>query len=450
MNYYERLFEYISNQIYNIFTILFGGINTIPNYTISFNIQQGNWGKKFNFQYNKYQGYEEGILLNNYCDYDTYGKFLLMKENFISDNELVMDFALGDFLLVVFFNTEKRPYINLFLDHIVKSYFAAKESALQKYIYNDLDLSAQCAAKCSFVYLNCELEEELIISRGVVEFFFNAYNIDVNMFTILSNKTYEGADIDCEIIIPRAYSGRGKRNLELCIKLCTPIYFGADEIRRIRKIMEIAKPPLRAMLNHKKFIVGFTKSDARSTESIISFLGKMNWKMSLRYADLIFCDGVYRISCLNVSDIYDFRKQILEMTERQNKKINRIVEMIKGQTHGTTLIFSNKECIKREAKRLAEYERGMLILPIDLDKNNDVILNLSSIDGAMMLDYDCNCYAIGVILDGDAVVHGRTERGARYNSAINYIKRQKRDENIFFALVVSEDKTIDYIFNNEF
>lgn len=48
MNYYERLFEYISNQIYNIFTILFGGINTIPNYTISFNIQQGNWGKKFN------------------------------------------------------------------------------------------------------------------------------------------------------------------------------------------------------------------------------------------------------------------------------------------------------------------------------------------------------------------------------------------------------------------
>lgn len=449
MNYYERLFGYISNQIYNIFAILFENIDIIPNYKIAFNIQRLNWGKKFNFQYNEYLGYEEGILLNNYCDYNVYDRFLLMKEKLIEDNELVMDFSLGEFVLIVFFNIEKKPYVNLFLDYIVKSYFAAKESALQKYIFNDLDLLNQYAEESKFSYLSCALEVELIISRGVVEFFYNAYNIDVNMFTILSSQTYEGADINCEIIIPRAFSGRGKRNLELCIKLCTPIYFGADEIRRIRKIMEIAKPPLRALLNHKKCIVGFTKSDAKRTESIISLLGKMNWKMSLRYADLIFCNGVYRISCSDVSYMYDFRKQMLEITERQNKKINRIVEMIKRQTHGTTLVFSNKECIKREANRLARYERGMLILPTDLDKNSDVILKLSSIDGAMMLDYDCNCYAIGVILDGDAVVQGRTERGARYNSATNYVKRQKQDEKIFFAIIVSEDKTIDYIFGNK-
>lgn len=79
----------------------------------------------------------------------------------------------------------------------------------------------------------------------------------------------------------------------------------------------------------------------------------------------------------------------------------------------------------------------------------DIVLNLTSIDGAVLVDFDGNCYAIGFILDGDMAIKGNIGRGARYNSAVNYIERQKKKGNDFFAVIFSEDKTID-IYSNDF
>ena len=113
------------------------------------------------------------------------------------------------------------------------------------------------------------------------------------------------------------------------------------------------------------------------------------------------------------------------------------------QIHGTTLIFGNFKDIKNEAIRLSNYGRGMLISPVDLIEQREVITNITAIDGAIMLDYECRCYAIGVILDGDMVIKGKPERGARYNSVTNYVERQKKAGRNFLAVVISEDRTID-------
>lgn len=49
-------------------------------------------------------------------------------------------------------------------------------------------------------------------------------------------------------------------------------------------------------------------------------------------------------------------------------------------------------------------------------------------------------------MDGIACEKGNPGRGARYNSIYNYI-RQKKDDNVYVALIFSEDGGVDIIDN---
>lgn len=97
------------------------------------------------------------------------------------------------------------------------------------------------------------------------------------------------------------------------------------------------------------------------------------------------------------------------------------------------------ENAKELAKELCEtYNRGIFLEDFSLKKteNREMIKGMAAVDGAIMVDYNWNCVAFGVILDGKAKVKGETSRGARYNSAKNYIA----GNNNMVAIIVSEDK----------
>ena len=73
----------------------------------------------------------------------------------------------------------------------------------------------------------------------------------------------------------------------------------------------------------------------------------------------------------------------------------------------------------------------------------------------MLFDTNGSCYAIGVILDGEAIIPGDVSRGARFNSIKNYIawkkvelRKKKYSEAIFAGIIISEDQTIDIITTN--
>ena len=70
---------------------------------------------------------------------------------------------------------------------------------------------------------------------------------------------------------------------------------------------------------------------------------------------------------------------------------------------------------------------------------------VTSIDGAVLLDLECTCYGVGVILDGEAKSKGNLSRGARYNSALTFLDGKKG----YMAVVVSEDRTIDIIVKDQ-
>ena len=131
------------------------------------------------------------------------------------------------------------------------------------------------------------------------------------------------------------------------------------------------------------------------------------------------------------------------ITDYGEKKILEIVEQAKRQSHGTTIIVTDHAA--SECERLKKANRAVGIQPVTVDEKT--ILSLSAIDGAMIIDPQGICYAIGAILDGATVNEGTIARGARYNSAITYVDYWSSglaEEKIrAVAIIVSSDDTVD-------
>ena len=110
------------------------------------------------------------------------------------------------------------------------------------------------------------------------------------------------------------------------------------------------------------------------------------------------------------------------------------------QKHGTMIVISSEAA--QEADRL-EDQSTVSKKPVSLTE--EILLMLTSIDGAVLVDPTGICHAAGVILDGNAVKgKGTRSRGARYNSAIRYIDAAEKKSECL-AVVISEDGTINLV-----
>lgn len=107
-----------------------------------------------------------------------------------------------------------------------------------------------------------------------------------------------------------------------------------------------------------------------------------------------------------------------------------------NQSHGTML------CITAGAKPEAERLRRQCFRVVPRPMTAPVLRQASSIDGAVLIEPTGVCFAIGVILDGQATEKGDSSRGARYNSAVRYVSSSPYP---CLAVVVSEDGWIDLL-----
>lgn len=115
-----------------------------------------------------------------------------------------------------------------------------------------------------------------------------------------------------------------------------------------------------------------------------------------------------------------------------------VVETAADQKHGTMITISS--IAQNEARRLAG--QSTLIKPTLITEKN-ILLMLTSIDGALLVDPTGTCHAVGVILDGKAVAgQGTRSRGSRYNSAIKYIGSGE-EKSECLIVVISEDGIIN-------
>jgi len=139
-------------------------------------------------------------------------------------------------------------------------------------------------------------------------------------------------------------------------------------------------------------------------------------------------------------DVQKLRVDLLrifpDLTDEGAELLVGLVETGEKERHGTMLVISSEA--EAEAERLAS--QATRLEPCQLTPN--ALSRLTPIDGAVLLDVNGVCHAIGVILDGLADKAGDPARGARYNSALRYVATRNEP---CMAVVVSEDGGVDIV-----
>ncbi len=291
---------------------------------------------------------------------------------------------------------------------------------------------------------------DILISGGVTDFFYGFYRLDLNFLHNLSAVTYEKNYADSRIILPRYddLSIRHSQKSNLKVAFSEPIPFTIENMRQIRKLLELSNEKLALVINGSGKIIGLTDKHAFPDECEIRILGHLSW--------LITYSGNRKISYSNARyHIHVMRSGGLELKERILKSepnvtpvmVNRIEEVIReaAKHHGTILIIGNPQEIRNETERLCDANTAIAIQPINVDAARDLVMSFTAIDGAVLMDTRCNVHAIGAILDGDAVTKGSMARGSRFNSTLNYVHRRAMEGQSFIGIVISEDGTVDCV-----
>lgn len=132
----------------------------------------------------------------------------------------------------------------------------------------------------------------------------------------------------------------------------------------------------------------------------------------------------------------DLQRVFVDLTTETARDLAMLASTAVSCRSGAMLVISS--VAEREAKRLEKQ-----CLRIEPTRLNSVVLSTATeIDGAILLDTEGVCHAIGVILDGQASQFGTSARGARFNSAVRYVDSM---EDPCMVVVISEDGSVDVI-----
>ena len=365
----------------------------------------------------------------------------------------------------------KKEYINnIYLNPIYDKFFSVFLEKIAKNFkdWRDLYLLEKNEVRRNLLLKDVSNVEELL--HGFTKKILNDNGLPASHLLIqLSAQRYEGSPA-----IGRIYFVSNNKKNEIIknkMEFLTLEYLGEEQrlwdaknIRGLRKLLQLSTEDtclvsIKESGNNKPVISGLASIQIlEQMEDLVclDITGYLQWSIVKQKKTWIrYKNGVYEIG--DEDKCHYIRK--LDSLNLQNKEnIIKIIDCLKNEKHGTSVVFLPKELAWKEAKRLCGFNSGIFLgyenEGINLYEylKNYNMKGLSAIDGAIIADMDGMCYAIGVILDGEIEKEGKVSRGARYNSVTNYvyIKYKKSKAEIpIFGVVISEDKTVDIYIGNE-
>ena len=257
--------------------------------------------------------------------------------------------------------------------------------------------------------------------------------------TIASMK-YEGA----EGIGKLAIANKEHINLRLTLELEEPIK--VNDYRKVRKFLELSTED-SIIISDSYQIYGLGELVGKynpKDESlfVINFISHFKWEVLHDNNSMMVVE--YRLPNISKDKIdrvkfySDFPRIFKNIKKRQIDKLWDITMQATQQKHGTMLVISSNA--EKESDRLGK--QCFAIKPMKLTTN--ITQQITSIDGAVLLNQDSTCFAIGVILDGVATEKGDSSRGSRYNSAVRYYEYFGKETSIIIV-IISEDGIINLI-----
>lgn len=254
---------------------------------------------------------------------------------------------------------------------------------------------------------------------------------------IISAARYEGASSLGDMLL----SARKHTAVEAAIVFAHPIEL--HDHRGIRKLLELATDG-RHLLSDGQTVYGVGTLNASydpSSETVfrVRFTDHHKWELVHDSTTLMVVEyGNPHVPSLpfNVPKFKrDLPRFFPTIRDKDIERLCTIVLQACKQRHGTTVV------IAADAQREAERLRGQATLIEPTCLTEDTVQMVTSIDGAILLDQQGVCYAIGVILDGMASPKGNPSRGGRYNSAVRYTEANPGT----LSVVVSADATVDIV-----
>lgn len=287
----------------------------------------------------------------------------------------------------------------------------------------------------------------------------------------ISTMDYEGAATLAKILFIHT---EHLTHINFHVKLQTP--FPLSATRQVRKMLEIAKNKLFVIADNQ-YIYGIGELKHVCPQLInecffINFVGRNTYKATKLYMPkndtktqelLIFLSSHkkmslqpsnYRKDELEYAIHTTFHQYFAQDGRHYQHKIDALSQTIEYATHqrlGTMVVVAPPLLAKREVRRLSKAHQALVIEPIAIEKSalpgKLLIEQLTNIDGAIYVDAENTCHAIGVILDGvvTSKTAGKSERGARYNAAVKYFSRSAIEKQCLIA-IISEDGMIDLLF----
>jgi len=270
----------------------------------------------------------------------------------------------------------------------------------------------------------------------------NGLHVLFDACNTISSLKYEGAEGFGRMVIAH----KNHPNVRMTMEMENPIHI--KDVRKVRKFLELADRK-QLILSDSVMIYGLCQLKGKYNyheESLftIQFTKHFHWEVV--HYDQIMMSVAFRMPDLfnekiNKEKFFSSLKRVFQGIDKG--RLNTLWDITLGATkqkHGTILAISSEAA--KEAVRLNS--QCFKIKPIRIRK--DIVYQMTSIDGAVLIDIDGTCHAIGVILDGIATSNGDSSRGARYNSAIRYYDyMESKAETVL--VVISEDGMIDLIPN---
>ncbi len=254
----------------------------------------------------------------------------------------------------------------------------------------------------------------------------------------LSSAFYERTEAAGTMVV----ADRDDKNINFEVRFGDPPHL--SDIRKARKLLQTAND--FDLHTDGANIYGLLRRSRSKSRLKVNFLGHRQWQivrggrvlLEVKYDEPGLPRPPYNKEQLAAALLRSFPT----LRPPQTENLLRLIDGLATARHGAMLVIS--EGAAREAKRLR-----FQATPIVRKKLASALLeNLSTIDGAVLVNPRGIAFAIGVILDGVATSNGNTARGARYNSAIRYQEYLRTEYKLAsFIVVVSDDGDTSFLPN---
>ena len=258
-------------------------------------------------------------------------------------------------------------------------------------------------------------------------------------FNLISSMMYEGTKGIGRLLLAKPDGG----SVDMFLSFPDPVPFSKPGWSR--KVLQVASSEIALVADCEQvFGLGTVAAgvDPWTSQDVfaVEFLDHYHWR--LMCGDEVMLVSSYgapslpqeRFPIHRLLDTY--QRLFAEAGEEDVARFLTLFDAAVEQRHGSMLV------VARDAELGADRLRGQGTRIEPLKLTPELYRQISRIDGAVMIDPQCICHAIGVILDGQATSDCTPSRGARYNSGVRYVGAADTSR---LAIVVSDDRMVDVI-----